>query len=112
MAERDKVIKSGQITLPRILFLGVVGAIIVFTVYKGDVYLSIGYWLITLAICTLLFLIAIDYGVNMEKVDLSTQTVQPAAAAEATTAAVPGMKVAAEARPKRRSGSRPPKRRR
>jgi len=113
MAERDKVIKSGQITLPRILFLGVVGAIIVFTVYSGGVYLSIGYWFLTLAICTLLFLIAIDYGVNMEKVDLSTQPVQAAAPGEATAAAVPGIKVrAAEARPKRRSGSRPPKRRR
>ena len=113
MAERDKVIKSGQLTVPRILFLAAVGGIIVFTVYAGGIYLSIGYWFLTLAICGLLFLIAIDYGVKMDKVDLSTQPIQAAAAAEATTAAVPGLKAAAaEARPKRRSGSRPPKRRR
>lgn len=55
MAERDKVIKSGQLTLPRILFLAVVGGVIVFTVYAGGVYLSIGYWLLTVAICGLLF---------------------------------------------------------
>ena len=113
MAERDKVIKSGQITVPRILFLAAVGGIIVFTVYAGGVYLSIGYWFLTLAICGLLFLIAIDYGVKMDKVDLSTQPVQAAAAAEATSPAMTGLKTSlAEPRPKRRSGSRPAKRRR
>lgn len=112
MAERDKVIKSGQLTVPRILFLAIVGGIIVFTVYSGGVYLTIGYWSLTLAICGLLFLIAIDYGVKMDKVDLS-QPVQAAAAAEPTSAAMPSLKAsAAEARPKRRSGSRPAKRRR
>ena len=35
MAERDKVIKSGQLTLPRILFLVVVGGLIFSTVYAG-----------------------------------------------------------------------------
>ncbi|MEK6322606.1 MAG: hypothetical protein AABN33_13100 [Acidobacteriota bacterium] len=113
MAERDKVIKSGQITLPRILFLALVGGIIVFTVYAGGVYLSIGYWFLTLAISGLLFLIAIDYGVKMDRVDLSVQPVQAAAAAESTSAAMPSLKTSApEARPKRRSGSRPAKRRR
>jgi hypothetical protein len=113
MAERDKVIKSGQLTVPRILFLAAVGGIIVFTVYAGGIYLSIGYWVITLAICVLLFMIAIDYGVKMDKVDLSAQPIQATAAAEATTATVQGLKTsAAEARPKRRSGSRPTKRRR
>jgi hypothetical protein len=113
MAERDKVIKSGQLTVPRLLFLAIVGGVIVFTVYAGGVYLSIGYWALTLAICGLLFLIAIDYGVKMDKVDLSTQPVQTAAAAEATSAPLPGLKTgAAEARPKRRSSSRPAKRRR
>ena len=63
MAERDKVIKSGQLTLPRILFLGVVGGVIVFTVYAGGIFLTLGYWFLTIAICGLLFLIAIDYGV-------------------------------------------------
>ncbi|HSB11369.1 MAG TPA: hypothetical protein VLM38_17915 [Blastocatellia bacterium] len=119
MAERDKIIKSGQITLPRILFLAVVGGLIVFTVYAGGVYLSIGYWLITLAICALLVLIAMDYGVTMDKVSLSGQAVQPPATAEAATSPTPGIKttmgeaagVAASPRPKRRT-SRPAKRRR
>jgi len=113
MAERDKVIKSGQLTVPRILFLAAVGGIIVFTVYAGGIYLSIGYWFLTLAICGLLFLIAIDYGVKMDKVDLTTQPVQAAAAVESSSSAMPGLKTsAAEPRPKRRSGSRPAKRRR
>ena len=90
MAERDKVIKSGQLTVPRVLFLAIVGGIIVFTVYAGGVYLSLGYWFLTLAICGLLFLIAIDYGAKMDKVDLSAQPVQAAAAAEATSATMPG----------------------
>ncbi len=112
MAERDKVIKSGQLTVPRILFLAVVGGIIVFTVYAGGVYLSIGYWGLTIAICGLLFLIAIDYGVKMDKVDLSGQPVQAAAAAEPANAATPILKTTmGEARPKKRT-SRPAKRRR
>ena len=111
MAERDKVIKSGQLTLPRILFLAVVGGIIVFTVYAGGIFLSVGYWLITLAICGLLFLIAIDYGVKMEKVNLTVDSAQ-AAAMEPATAATPVLKTTmGEARPKKRT-SRPAKRRR
>ena len=113
MAERDKVIKSGQLTLSRLLFLAAVGGIIVFTVYSGGVFLSIGYWLLTLAICVLLYLIAIDYGVKMDKVDLTSQPLQAAAGPDATSTAVPGLKAsAAEVRPKRRSGARPAKRRR
>ncbi|MEK6410232.1 MAG: hypothetical protein AABN34_25175 [Acidobacteriota bacterium] len=112
MAERDKVIKSGQITLPRILFLAVVGGIIVSTVYAGGIFLSIGYWSLTLAICALLFVIAMDYGVKMDKVDLSGQQAQAAAPAEAAAAAAPSVKTAiGDARPKKR-GSRPVKRRR
>ena len=113
MAERDKVIKSGQLTLPRILFLVVVGGIIVFTVYAGGVYLSIGYWFLTIAICGLLFLIAIDYGVKMDKVNLTAEPAQAAAAsAESTSAAAPSLKsTLGEARPKKRT-SRPAKRRR
>ncbi len=112
MAERDKVIKSGQLTLPRILFLVVVGGIIVFTVYAGGVYLSIGYWFLTIAICGLLFLIAIDYGVKMDKVNLTAEPAQAAAAsAESTSAPTPSLKTTlGEARPKKRS--RPAKRRR
>jgi hypothetical protein len=113
MAERDKVIKSGQLTVPRILFLAVVGGIIVFTVYAGGVYLSIGYWFLTIAICGLLFLIAIDYGVKMDKVDLTGQPAQAAAAAaETPSAAAPSLKTTmGEARAKKRT-SRPAKRRR
>ena len=113
MAERDKVIKSGQLTLPRLLFLAVVGGIIVSTVWAGGVFLSVGYWLITLAICGLLFLIAIDYGVTMEKVTFTSEPVQAAAAGiEPTAVATPGLKTTlGEARPKKRT-SRPAKRRR
>ncbi|MEK6287983.1 MAG: hypothetical protein AABO57_19870 [Acidobacteriota bacterium] len=113
MAERDKIIKSGQITLPRILFLAAIGGIIVFTVYKGEVYLSIGYWVLTIAICGLLFLIAIDYGVKMDKVNLTVEPAQAAAAAiEPARAATPSLKTTlGEARPKKRT-SRPAKRRR
>ena len=112
MAERDKVIKSGQLTVPRILFLVVIGGVIVFTVYAGGIYLSIGYWGLTLAICTLLFLIAIDYRVDMEKVSLTTQPVQAAAAAETASAPTASLKTTlGEPRPKKRT-SRPAKRRR
>ena len=113
MAERDKVIKSGQLTLPRILFLAVVGGVIVFTVYAGGVYLTLGYWLITLAICGLLFLIAIDYGVKMERIELTGGSVQAAASPiEQEAADSPALKTTlGEARPKKRT-SRPAKRRR
>src|SRR5713226_8162969 len=112
MAERDKVIKSGQLTLPRILFLAVVGSVIVFTVYAGGVYLSIGYWLLTVAICGLLFLISIDYGIKMDKVDLTAQPAQASAAAESVSTIAPSAKAApGQPRPKRRT-SRPAKRRR
>ncbi len=112
MAERDKVIKSGQLTLPRILFLAVVGGIIVFTVYAGGIFLSLGYWFLTIAICGLLFLIAIDYGVKMDKVSLTVEPAQAAAAIEPTGAATPSLKTTlGEARPKKRT-SRPAKRRR
>jgi len=111
MAERDKVIKSGQLTIPRILFLALVGGIIVFTVYAGGIYLSIGYWFLTLAICGLLFLIAIDYGVNMDRVDLTGQSMQ-AATAEAGAAATPSANpTMGDVRAKKRT-SRPAKRRR
>ena len=113
MAERDKVIKSGQLTLPRILFLAVVGGIIVFTVYAGGIFLTLGYWLITLAICVLLFLIAIDYGVKMEKINLTTSgPVQAAASAMEPSAAAPALKpTLGEVKPKKRT-NRPAKRRR
>ena len=112
MAERDKVIKSGQLTLPRILFLALIGGIIVFTVYAGGIFLSLGYWFLTLAICGLLFLIAIDYGVNIEKVSLTAEPAQAAAAIEPSSAASPTLKTTiGDPRTKKRT-SRPAKRRR
>lgn len=113
MAERDKIIKSGQLTVPRLLFLAAIGGIIVFTVYAGGIYLSIGYWAITIAICVLLYLIAIDYGVTMDRVDLTAQPVQAVAAAEGISSPATGVKSnAPDVRPKRKTTSRPPKRRR
>ena len=111
MAERDKVIKSGQLTLPRLLFLAVVGGVIVFTVYAGGIFLSIGYWLVTLAICGLLYLIAIDYGIKMDKIDAAGQPAQAAATPDAGAVTAPIVRAAGEARPKKRT-ARPAKRRR
>jgi hypothetical protein len=101
MAERDRVIKSGQLTLPRLFFLAVIGGIIVATVALGGVYLTIGYWLLTIAICVLLYLVATDYGITMDKVDLTGQPSQGAAVeaapAQEAVRATPG-----EARVKRK----------
>ncbi|HEX8183435.1 MAG TPA: hypothetical protein VF747_01750 [Blastocatellia bacterium] len=110
MAERDKVIKSGQLTLPRILFLGVIGGVIVATVALGGIWLAIGYWLLTIALCALLYLVATDYGIKMESIDLTGQSPQAAAL---ETAQVPDAVRATptEVRVKRRS-ARPTKRRR
>ena len=55
---KDKIIKSGQFTFRRILFLAVIGGIIVGTVAMGGLWLNIGYWLITLGLVVLLLLIA------------------------------------------------------
>jgi|SRR6185369_13980150 len=111
MADKDKVIKSGQLTLPRILFLIVIGVVVAGMVALGGKFLIVGYWVLTLAICGLLYLIAIDYGVHMERVDLTghpaqSPAIEAAPAAETARAAAP-----AEPRVKRRT-SRPVKRRR
>ena len=112
MAERDKVIKSGQLTIPRIFFLVVIGGLIVAMVSLGGKALIIGYWVLTAAICGLLYLIAIDYRVKMDKVELTGQPLQAAAAAESAGTVVPGVKATAgQPRPKRRT-ARPAKRRR
>jgi len=112
MADKDKVIKSGQLTLPRVLFLIVIGVVVAGMVALGGKFLIVGYWVLTLAICGLLYLIAIDYGVHMEKVDLTGQPAQTAAieatpVGETARAAAP-----TEPRVKRRTTSRPVKRRR
>ena len=117
MAERDKVIKSGQLTLPRILFLVVVGGLIFSTVYAGGIFLSIGYWLLTLAICGLLLLIAMDYGIKMDKVALTAPGAPSSVAAELDPAPTASLKttmgeaMGSGSRPKRRP-ARPVKRRR
>src|ERR1051325_8572709 len=66
MAE-DKLIKSGQITWKRILFLAVSGLLIVGFVWLGGRALSIGYLLLTAAIFVLVYLLAIDYGIHLDK---------------------------------------------
>lgn len=112
MAERDKIIKSGQFTIPRLLSLAAFGGLIVAMVAIGGAALSIGYWVLTLAICVLLYLIAIDYGIHMDKID-ATGPVQVAA----TAAGAPGVSTEAvraatsDARIKRK-GTRSARRRR
>lgn len=111
MADKDKVIKSGQLTLPRILFLIVIGVVVAGMVALGGKFLIVGYWVLTLAICGLLYLIAIDYGVHMEKVDLTGQPAQTAAIEAAPVGETARVAAPTEPRVKRRT-SRPVKRRR
>jgi len=111
MPEKDKVIKSGQFTLPRLLFLALVGGVVVFTVYAGGIFLTLGYWLLTLAICGILYFIAIDYGVKMEKVELHPAKATAVIASSGPTTEAPRPASSPEPRQKRK-GSRPPKRRR
>lgn len=109
MAEKDKVIKSGQITLPRLLFLLVACGVIVATVALGGVWLSVGYWLLTLSLVALLYLVVTDYGIKLDNIDLVNQPSQGVAiesAPVANAAAVPS-----DARVKRKT-ARPVKRRR
>lgn len=114
----DKLIKSGQITLPRVLFLAACGAVLVVIVAGG--YLKWGYLLLTAVLCVLLGVIAADYGVKMDHVDLDSPlagTPQSGAAVpmNAATTAVASNRSAAEAaepvRMKKKAG-RPAKRRR
>jgi hypothetical protein len=111
MAEKDKVIKSGQLTLPRLLFLALIGGIIAATVALGGIWLSIGYWLLTLAICLLLYLVVTDYGIKIDRVDLTGQPAQTATIEAAAPAANAVRATANEVRVKRRS-TRTAKRRR
>lgn len=104
---QDKLIKSGQLTFRRILFLAVVGGVIVATVALGGLWLTIGYWLITLSLVVLLILVAFDYGVNFERVEAQPQQAQAVSAVEPSVAP----RSVSETRVRRRS-SRPAKRRR
>ena len=111
MAEKDKVIKSGQLTLSRLFFLAVIGVLVAGMVALGGKFLIIGYWLLTLAICGLLYLISIDYGIHMDKVDLNSHPAPTAALEGSPAADAPRAAAATEPRAKRRT-SRPVKRRR
>ena len=73
----DRLLKRGQLTLPRLLSLAAIAGVIVAAVWLGGVWLTIGYWLITIGFCLLLFLIAIDYGVEMEKVSPEHRALEP-----------------------------------
>ena len=110
MAE-EKVIKSGVFTLPRLLFLAVVGLVIALTVWRGGIWLTIGYWLMTLGLSGLLLLIALDYGISKEKMRLGPAT-EPLDAPVAPTTAQEVEGVSASAPRVRRRTSRPTKRRR
>lgn len=110
MAE-EKVIKSGVLTIPRLLFLAVVGLIIALTVWRGGIWLTIGYWLMSLGLSGLLLLIAIDYGINKEKMKLGPAT-EPVDATVASPTAQEVERVSAAAPRVRRRASRPTKRRR
>ena len=108
MAE-EKVIKSGVITLPRLLFLAVVGLIIFLTVWSG--LLAVGYWVMTLGLCGLLALIVMDYGIKKEVLNLEAGSDQAAVSdTQANTAEV--VSSSASAPRVRRRSSRPTKRRR
>lgn len=112
MAERDKIIKSGQFTIPRLLSLAAIGGLIVAMVAIGGAALVIGYWALTLGICLLLYLIAIDYGVDMDKIDAAGPVQVTAAAAGVPAVAAEAARAStSEARVKRK-GNRPAKRRR
>jgi hypothetical protein len=111
MAEKDRIIKSGQFTFSRLLFLAAAGGLVVAMVYLGGVWLSIGYWVITLAICGVLFLVAIDYGTSMDKVSLTTEPAQVGASLDGETPAETTATISREARARRRT-TRPAKRRR
>lgn len=111
MADKERVLKSGQLTLSRLLFLAIVGGLVVAMVYFGGVWLSIGYWLITLAICGVLFLVAVDYGAGADKASLTAEPAQAGARLDAEPRAAAETAVSREARVRRRT-TRTAKRRR
>jgi len=100
----DKVIKSGQFTLGRVLFLAACGIVLFVIVAKG--FLIYGYLLLTLVLCVLLFLIATDYGVDLDKVDF---TASPTPAGPVSCRALRKPRVSPlRAREIPRSSARPP----
>lgn len=97
MAE-DKMIKSGQFTLARLLFLVVAGGVIVGIVALGGLFLKVGYMLLSAVICVLLYLVAVDYGVKMDTIDTSARS-----QALPLESAVAGTSVAEDLRVRKRS---------
>ena len=82
----DRLLKRGQLTMPRLLSLAAIAGFIVAAVSLGGVWLTIGYWAITLGFCLLLFLIAIDYGVEMGKAYPEHMALEPVKTEAGTTA--------------------------
>ncbi len=109
---KEKIIQSGQLTLPRLLFLGVAGLLIVLSVAGGGIWLTIGYWGITLGLCGLLILVAIDYGIKMDTVEYKSPA--PTTVGAASFEALPSQPTtttSSDLRPKRQA-KRAAKRRR
>ena len=98
----EKVIKSGQITLPRIIFLVACCAVIYFIVHFGA--LNVGYLLLTAILIGLLSLIAIDYKVQIDKVTpgaLQAQAANTSSDAAGSTS-TPVLSASRDLRPKKR----------
>jgi hypothetical protein len=106
----DKVIKSGQLTWSRLFFFLACGVAVYVIIQFG--LLNIGYLLLTAILCGLLLLIAMDYGVNIEKVDLSSNPAQAAAAQAVALSQDKPASTAVRVQPARRRPSRAAKRRR
>jgi hypothetical protein len=110
MAE-DKVIKSGQVTLPRVVFLAICG-VVLFLIISLHL-LSVGYLLLTLVLSVLLFLVAIDYGVDLDNVEFGgAQGPVPAQAIAASSQAVVAASAPQQVLKTKRPANRPAKRRR
>ena len=111
----DKVIKSGQFTLPRVFFLLLSGVVVFIIVATGR--LNIGYIMLTLILCVLLYLIATDWGVQLEDVQTGPMTARldinqsPALATASPREPIAATTASEESRARRRA-ARQPKRRR
>src|SRR5262245_51143667 len=106
----DKLIKSGQFTAKRLLFLLVAGLLLVGVVWSG--HLNLGYLLLTAVLCVLLVLVSMAYAVNMEKV--AVWRAGPPLNPEIVSAADPERQVTvaqSQSRARKRTG-KPAKRRR
>ena len=77
----------------------------------GGLALNIGYWALSLGISALLYLIAIDYGIKMDKIDTAAPAQVTAAASGVPSPATETPRTTSEVRVKRKT-NRPAKRRR